>query len=192
MTAPCHETPAAARNGVRGRPSVSPARGHRPYPGGVIQAGRRSGFALAAALAVAAAVVSSQGHVLLHRCVQVGGSWTGTALSLAVLRDTSSCPDGSLGLGVLPGGAIVVISVVLPVIAAWAAAAALGISLTALVVRAARLVAGLVGRWVRLPRRRAALPVADRALAVAVTPAAPPAARALLVARPHRAPPLPA
>lgn len=154
--------------------------------------GRRGRTALAAALALAAVAVSSQGHVLLHRCVQAGGSWTDSALSLALLRDTTSCPDGSLGLGALPSGAIVVMSVALPVVAGWVLAAALGISLGAVVVRAARLVVGLVGRWVHLPRRGSALPVADRTPAVAVMPAAPPTALGLLLARPHRAPPLPA
>ena len=57
--------------------------------------GRRGGLVLASALAVAAVVASAQGHVLLHRCVEAGGSWTGTALSLALLRDTTSCPDGT-------------------------------------------------------------------------------------------------
>ena len=48
--------------------------------------GRRGRTALAAALALAALVVSSQGHLLLHRCVPAGGSWTGSALSLAQMR----------------------------------------------------------------------------------------------------------
>lgn len=154
--------------------------------------GRRGRTALAAALALAAGAVSSQGHVLLHRCVPAGGSWTDSALSLALLRGTTSCPDGSLGLGALPSGAIVVMSVALPVVAGWVLAATFGIGLGTVVVRAARLVVGLVGRWVRLPRRGPVLPVADRSPAVAVVPAAPPTALGLLVARPHRAPPLPA
>ena len=154
--------------------------------------GRRGRLVLTAALAVAAVAVASQGHVLLHRCVQAGGSWVDSALSLALLRDTAACPEGSLGLGALPSGAIVVMSVALPVVAAWALAAALGVSLTAVVVRAARQVVGLVGRWVRLPRRGAALPVADRPLAALVTADVPATSWGLLVARPHRAPPLPA
>ena len=154
--------------------------------------GRRGRTALAAALALAALVVSSQGHLLLHRCVPAGGSWTGSALSLALLRDTTSCPDGSLGLGALPSGAIVVMSIALPVVAGWVLAAALGLSLGAAVVRAAQLVVGLVGRWVRLPHRTATLPVPDRTPAPATIPVAPRPALGLLVARPHRAPPLPA
>ena len=147
---------------------------------------------LAAALVVAAVAVSAQGHVLLHRCVEVGGSWADTAVSLSLLRDASSCPDGALGLGALPSGAIVLMSVALPVVAVLLLAGILGISLTALVVRAGRVVAGLVGRWVRLPYAQAALPVPDRAPAPAVPPVAPRPSLGLLVARPHRAPPLPA
>ena len=158
----------------------------------MIQVGRRSGLALAVALVVTAGLVASQGHVLLHRCVEAGGSWAGTALSLAFLRDASSCPAGSYGLGMLPTGAVVLASVAMPILAAWAVAAALGLSLAALVVRAARLAFGLVGRWVRVPAGRAPLPVADRARAVAVTPVVLPTALGLLLARPHRAPPLPA
>jgi hypothetical protein len=158
----------------------------------VIELGRRGRLALTAALVVGAVVVASQGHVLLHRCIPAGGSWTGSALSLALLRDTASCPQGSLGLGALPTGALVVMSIALPVVAAWALTAALGLSLAALVVRAARQVVGLVGRWVRLPRRHVVLPVADRSPAVAAVPAVPRRRLEMLLARPHRAPPLPA
>ena len=154
--------------------------------------GRRAGLLLVAFLAVAALAVSAQGHVLLHRCVEAGGSWTGTALSLALLRDASTCPDGTLGLGAVPSGAIVLMSVALPVLTAWLLAGVLGVSVTALVVRAGRMVVGLVGRWVRLPRTGAALPVADRAPAATAAPAPPRPTLGLLVARPHRAPPLPA
>ncbi len=147
---------------------------------------------LAVALVVVALAVSAQGHVLLHRCVAAGGSWADTAVSLALLRDVASCPDGALGLGAVPAGAIVLMYVALPVLAVWALAGAVGLSLTALVLRAARLVVGLVGRWVRLPHRTANLPVPDRTPAPAAIPVAPSPALGLLVARPHRAPPLPA
>lgn len=158
----------------------------------MIRTGPRGRAALAAALAVVAVAVSAQGHLLLHRCVEAGGSWADTAVSLALLRDVSSCPDGALGLGAVPGGAIVLMSVALPVLAVCLLAGGLGISLTALVVRAGRVVARLVGRWVRLPRAHAALPVPDLARAPAAPPVAPRPALGLLVARPHRAPPLPA
>lgn len=158
----------------------------------MIRTGRRGAPALAAVLVLAAVAVSAQGHVLLHRCVEAGGSWADTALSLALLRDTASCPDGTFGLGAVSDGAVVLMSVALPVLAGWALTAALGISLGAVVARAARVVVGLVGRWVRLPRAGAVLPVADRAAEPVMVPAAAPPSLGLLVARPHRAPPLPA
>lgn len=158
----------------------------------MIRTGRRGAPALAAALTVAALVVSAQGHVLLHRCVEAGGSWTDTALSLALLRDTTACPEGTLGLGSVTDGAVVLMSVALPVLAAWALAATLGISLGAVVARAARVVVGLVGRWVHRPRPVVALPVARRPLAPVAAPPPLGPSLGLLVARPHRAPPLPA
>jgi hypothetical protein len=157
----------------------------------MLRTGRRGGPALASLLTVAAIAVSVQGHVLLHRCVEAGGSWAGVAVRLALLRDVPACPDGTLGLGAMPRGAIVLLSVALPALAAWVLTGALGISLSALVVRAVRVVITLVGRWVRLPRSEA-LPVADRAPARAATSPAPRPPLVLLVARPHRGPPLPA
>lgn len=153
--------------------------------------GRHVGLLLAGALVVAAVVVASQGHVLLHRCVGAGGSWADVAIRLAVLRDGTGCPDGTFAPGALPRGAVVLLSVALPVLATHALLAAFGLSLSALVVRGVRVVAGLLGRWVAVPRARA-LPVPGRVRLAVVPPPAVPPASLLLVARPHRAPPLPA
>ena len=155
-----------------------------------MRTGRRGGSLLAAALALAAVVVSAQGHVLLHRCVAAGGSWADTALSLSLLRDTSSCPSGTLGVGPVTGGAIVLLSVAAPALALSALAGVLGLSLAGLVARTCRIVSGLVGRWVRLPRARTAPPMPDLHTAPALPPVAPRPSLGLLVARPHRAPPL--
>ena len=155
-----------------------------------MRTGRRSGSLLAAALAIAAVVVSAQGHVLLHRCVASGGSWADTALSLSLLRDASSCPGGTLGVGPVTGGAIVLLSVAAPALALSALAGALGLSLAALVARTSRVVGGLVGRWVRLPLVRTTPPASDLRPAPALPPVAPRPSLGLLVARPHRAPPL--
>ena len=158
----------------------------------MIRTGGRGASALAGVLVVAAVAVSAQGHVLLHRCVEAGGSWADTALSLALLREAASCPEGTLSPGAVSDGAVVLMSVALPMLAAWALATALGVSLGALVARGARVVVGLVGRWVRLPRAGAALPAAGRLPEPGVAPARPGPSLGLLVARPHRAPPLPA
>lgn len=157
------------------------------YPEGVRVTGwGRAAFA--GALAAAAVVASSQGHVLVHRCVGAGGSWADVAIRFAVLRDAVECPDGTLGLGAVPAGAVVLASVALPMLVAHVLAAAAGASLAALAARGVRVVAGLVGRLVRVPRTRA-LPVARREPALVVPPVPVRPALALLLARPHRAPP---
>jgi hypothetical protein len=91
----------------------------------------------------------------------------------------------------VPRGAVVLLSVALPVLVAHVLLAACGLSLSALVVRGVRVVAGLLGRWVRVPRARA-LPVPGRLPRAVVPPVPVRPASLLLVARPHRAPPLPA
>ncbi len=154
-----------------------------------MRATRHVGVLLAAALTAAAVVVSAQGHVLLHRCVEAGGSWADVAIRLAVLRDTGGCPDGSFGVGAVPRGAVVLLSVALPVLAAHVLLAGLGLGLGAVVLRGARVVAALLRAWVRVPRLRP-LPVAGRVRLVVPRPIAPRPALGLLVARPHRAPPL--
>ncbi len=153
--------------------------------------GRRGALVLAAVLAAAAVAAPAQGRVLLHRCVETGGSWADTAIQLAVLRTASACPDGALGLGAAPRGAVLLLSVALPVLALHVLLAALGIGLGAIVARAARVVAGLVVRRVPPPRVRA-LPVARRVLVPVGNPDLPRPTLGLLLARPHRAPPLPA
>lgn len=150
----------------------------------------RLGGILAGALTVAAVAVPAQGRVLVHRCVEAGGSWDDVAIRLALLRDASWCPDGSLGLGAAPTGVVVLLSVALPVLAVHLLAAASGIGLGALVVRAARVVARLVVRPILLSRVPAVPVPRHRVLVAHVAEARPPLG--LLLARPHRAPPLPA
>ena len=127
----------AARRSRRTVPGCGHGHSGGLYPGGVIRTSptrRTCAQVLAVALVVAALAVSAQGHVLLHRCVAAGGSWADTAVSLALLRDVASCPDGTLGLGTVPAGAVVLMSVALPVLAVWALAGAVGLSLTALII----------------------------------------------------------
>ncbi len=150
----------------------------------------RLGGLLAGALTVAAVAVPAQGRVLVHRCVESGGSWDDVAIRLALLRDAASCPDGSLGLGTAPTGAVVLLSVALPVLALHVLAAAFGVGLGALVVRAARLVARLVVRGRPGPPAPARPVARQRACVVHVAEVC--SVMGLLVARPHRAPPLPA
>ncbi len=156
-----------------------------------MHASRHVGALLAAALTAAAVAVSVQGHVLLHRCVEAGGSWADTAIRLAVLRDAAGCPDGSLAVGAVPRGAVLLLSIALPVLAAHVLLAGVGLGLGAVALRGARVVTALLRGWVGVPVARA-LPVAPRVRLVVPGLVVPRPALALLVARPHRAPPLPA
>ena len=60
------------------------------------------------------------------------------ALRLAVLQDAADCPEGSYGMGTVSRGAVLLLSVALPVLVGYALLAACGVGLSALVVRAAR------------------------------------------------------
>ncbi|WP_456846963.1 hypothetical protein, partial [Cellulomonas sp. P5_C6] len=119
-----------------------------------------------AALAVTAvaAALAAQGRVLLHDCVAAGGVLGPLGLRLSVLRDAADCPDGSYGLGAMSQGAVVLLSIAVPVAALYLLLAACGVGLSAVLVRAARQVRVLLGRAV--PGRQASgrpLPVAARA-----------------------------
>ncbi len=82
--------------------------------------------------------VVAQGRVVLHDCVSAGGPFGAMALRLAVLQDAADCPEGSYGMGTVSRGAVLLLSVALPVLVGYALLAACGVGLSALVVRAAR------------------------------------------------------
>ncbi len=127
------------------------------------RAAARLSPALAVVLAGVAALVAAQGRVLLHDCVSAGGALGPLALRLSVLRDATDCPDGAYGLGTVSQGAVVLLSVAVPVAALYLALTACGVGLATLLVRAAHQVRLLAGRAlrgaVRAPRP---LPVATR------------------------------
>jgi hypothetical protein len=126
-------------------------------------------LSLVAAVASAglAAVVAAQGRVLLHDCVSAAGVLGPLGLRLSVLRDAADCPDGAYGLGAVSQGAVVLLSVAVPVAALYLLLTACGVGLSALLVRAARQVGRLVGRALRGGLRSARpLPVAVRVRSV--------------------------
>jgi len=128
----------------------------------------------AVAVAALAATLAAQGRVLLHDCVAAGGALGPLGLRLSVLRDAADCPDGSYGLGAVSQGAVVLLSVAVPVAALYLLLTAFGVGLSALLVRAVRRVAELLGR--ALPRLRtvtAPHPLGDppRLLSTSVAPA---------------------
>jgi len=133
--------------------------------------------------------LAAQGRVLLHQCLPAGGigPW---GVGLAVLRDASECPEGSYALGSAAGGAVVLLSVAVPLLVGHLVAAALGVGLSAAVLRALRavprflrtLVRGAVDEPAALVVRRAPSRVAGRT--------ARPHARLLVVHLPVRGPPV--
>jgi len=114
------------------------------------------GVAAAAAATTLAVGFAAQGRVMLHDCVSSGGPLGALGLRLAVLQDAADCPAGTYGLGAMSRGAVVLLSVALPVLALYVLLTACGVGLSALLVRAARQARALVGGV--LPRLRPAAP----------------------------------
>ncbi|GIG22552.1 hypothetical protein Cch01nite_32760 [Cellulomonas chitinilytica] len=146
-----------------------------------------TGLAVALCPAVGLAL-AAQGRVLLHQCLPAGGlgPW---GVGLAVLRDASECPDGSYALGSVASGAVVLLSVAVPVLVAHLLAALCGVGLSAAVLGALR----AVPRFLRTLVRRtvdepAAVVVRGARMRVAAVPVRP-HARLLVVHLPVRGPP---
>ncbi|MBO9553019.1 hypothetical protein [Cellulomonas sp.] len=131
--------------------------------------------------------LAAQGRVLLHQCLPAGGlgPW---GVGMAVLRDASECPEGSYALGSVTSGAVVLLSVAVPVLVAHLLAAACGLGLSAAVVAALRAVPGLLRTLVRPVAEPVAL-VVRRARADVPDGPARPHARLLVVHLPVRGPP---
>lgn len=153
---------------------------------------RRPVVPLAGALALLAftAGIAMQGRVLLHDCVSTGGAFGSLGLRLAVLQDVADCPEGAYGLGGVSRGAVLLLSVALPVLVGYALLTACGVGLSALLVRAARQTRALL-RSV-LPRRAAdasSAPVRPGSL-VTVARTSVPRPRVLVGSIARRGPPL--
>jgi hypothetical protein len=82
--------------------------------------------------------VVAQGRVVLHDCVRPGAAFGSLGLNLAVLQDAAECPEGSYGLGGVSRGAVLLLSVALPVLVGYVLLTACGVGLSALLVRTAR------------------------------------------------------
>lgn len=85
--------------------------------------------ALGTVLAVLSVVLGTQGRVLLHQCVTADGPLAALGVRMAVLRSAAECPEGALGLGAASTGAVVLLSVALPVLATHLLLAACGLGL---------------------------------------------------------------
>lgn len=123
--------------------------------------------ALGTVLAVAAVVIGTQGRVLLHQCVAADGPFAALGLRMTVLRSAVECPEGTFGLGAASQGAVLLLSVALPVVAAHLLLATCGLGLgvvvrravvTAAAVLASRLVPAAVVAVPPVPHRAAPPP----------------------------------
>ncbi|GAA3794997.1 hypothetical protein CSO01_24380 [Cellulomonas soli] len=113
---------------------------------------------LLAGLALVAAVGSvavAQGRLLLHGCLPVDAFGT-FGLRFALLQDVADCPAGTYGLGAAPRGAVVLLSVALPILALHLVLAACGLGLLAVVRRGLQAIAQVLRVVTR--RVRVALP----------------------------------
>ncbi|MDC7121460.1 hypothetical protein OMK64_07910 [Cellulomonas fimi] len=148
----------------------------------------RALVAVAALAAVLGLAIAMSGRVLLHQCVSAGGvgPW---GVRLLLLSDAADCPDGAYAFGPATGGAVLLLSVAVPVALTHLALAASGLGASVVVARAARGVARLLRRWaVRLDDAAVVVPVDATA---AVDRAAPVLRDRLLVAvLPVRGPPV--
>ncbi len=159
---------------------------------GAVPAGRRAPVlgALGVVLALASVLVATQGRVLLHQCVTADGPLAALGVRLAVLRSAVECPDGSLSFGAASQGAVLLLSVAVPVLAVHVLLAACGIGLGVAVRRGVAVVAAVLVRGV-VPTAPVTVPLVVPARVRVVGDVVAPVAscRALDPARPHRGPP---
>lgn len=138
--------------------------------------GRRAHLlgALGVALALATALLAVQGRVLLHQCVVAEGPLAALGVRMAVLRSAAECPDGTLGLGAASQGAVLLLSVAMPVVMTHVLLMACGLGLGVAARRAGAAVGALLtprlapSGTVALPAMpvRSAVPVGDVAVLV--------------------------
>ncbi len=131
------------------------------------------------------------GRVLLHACTTADGPLAMLGVRLALLQGGADCPDGTLAMGPAdPRGAVLVLSLAVPVLAAHVALGACGLGLTAIMVRVAGAAAQvLAGALHRLPSAMASIVPRRPAPAAGPGPAA--RLRSVRLASPlRRGPPL--
>ncbi|MBD7917299.1 hypothetical protein H9657_03275 [Cellulomonas sp. Sa3CUA2] len=115
--------------------------------------------AVGTTLAVLSVVVGAQGRVLLHQCVVADGPLAALGVRMALLRSASECPDGALGLGSASTGAVLLLSVALPVVAAHVLLTACGLGLGVVARRGVAAVAALLASHLVPPVVVAGTPV---------------------------------
>lgn len=153
---------------------------------------RRVGLwaALAAGTALLGAV-AVPGRIALHQCVSSGGGLGTVGLHLALLRTDADCPDGTVAFTPLAhGGVVVLLSIALPLLLAHIALGAGGVGLTALLIRALRSAASVLGAaLLRVPRAPGVVVVRGPRLPASARVTGRGTIADLLAAHPHRGPP---
>lgn len=115
--------------------------------------------ALAVLLAAASVVLAAHGRVLLHQCVAADGPFASLGVRMAVLRSAAECPEGTLGLGAASTGAVLLLSVAIPVVVVHLLLAACGLGLGVVLRRGAAAVAALLVAHLLPPVAAVGLPV---------------------------------
>lgn len=148
--------------------------------------------ALASLLALGGALWLGVTRTVVHHCLTVDGPLALLGVRLTLLQDAADCPSGTLAL--TPGashGAVLALGLVLPVAAAHTALGALGLGLTALLLRASRTARAVLGAVVHaLPRATAPRPVRGTRPAPAWRTGHPRPAVLARALHPHRGPPV--
>ncbi|MFS0705463.1 hypothetical protein AB6N23_13160 [Cellulomonas sp. 179-A 9B4 NHS] len=164
----------------------------RTRPAPVLRHARARAVTLAGVLlALTPLVVAAEGRVLVHRCVVADGPLAAVGVRMDVLASAAHCPQGAYALGGTSQGAVLLLSVAVPVVALHLLLAAAGLGLGALVHRARAGVVALLGaadvrRVVAL-----VLPAVPRSpLRAPVLPVLVRHDRGLVLVRPHRGPPV--
>ncbi|ADG73590.1 hypothetical protein Cfla_0678 [Cellulomonas flavigena DSM 20109] len=148
--------------------------------------------ALAVLLSALSVVLAAHGRVLLHQCVVADGPLASVGVRMAVLRSAVECPEGTLGLGAASTGAVLLLSVALPVVVLHLLLVACGLGLGVVLRRGAAAVASLLVAHLLPPVVAVGLPAVAERRALAGTGAGlrVPRDREHDPARPRRGPPV--
>ncbi|QCB94584.1 hypothetical protein [Cellulomonas shaoxiangyii] len=163
----------------------------RTRPAPVLRHARARALTLAGVLVAATPLVAAaQGRVMVHRCVAADGALASLGLRMDVLASADHCPQGAYALGATSQGAVLLLSVAVPVVVLHLVLAAAGLGLGALVRRARTGVVALLGAAAVRRVVARALPAVPRTpLTAPVLPVLVRHDRGLVLVRPHRGPP---
>lgn len=142
-------------------------------------------------LAAAALVVALAGPAQLawHSCMPGAGPLSWLGVRLALLSSSTDCPEGAFAVGgTSASGALVVVSVAVPTLLVHLVAVAGGVSLSALLARAAAGISLVLGAVLRALPRAPRVRWVRAAVVVGRSPVRPPG-RVLTLGHPDRGPP---